>query len=110
MTKVEKNINGTLKVTTTKEVIDGVSKLIWAIGRHPLTKTLNLDKAGVKTNPDGTIIVDEYQNTSNPNIQALGDVCGKALLTPGNVDRFKLKMLMYIHICDVYARAFFNFL
>ena len=25
----------------------------------------------------------QYQNTSRPNVYALGDVCGKALLTPG---------------------------
>lgn len=31
----------------------------------------------------GFIKVDEYQNTSAANIYALGDVCGKALLTPG---------------------------
>lgn len=31
----------------------------------------------------GHIIVDEYQNTNAKNIFALGDVCGKALLTPG---------------------------
>ena len=30
----------------------------------------------------GNIKVDEYQNTSVDNIYALGDVCGKALLTP----------------------------
>ena len=31
----------------------------------------------------GHIQVDEFQNTSAPKIYALGDVCGKALLTPG---------------------------
>lgn len=31
----------------------------------------------------GHIIVDDYQNTNAKNIFALGDVCGKALLTPG---------------------------
>lgn len=29
------------------------------------------------------MVVDEYQNTSRKGIYALGDVCGKALLTPG---------------------------
>lgn len=80
---MEKNANGTLKVTTDKEVINDVDKLVWAVGRRPLTDTLNLSKIGVKTHEDGTIIVDEYQNTNVTNIYALGDVCGKALLTPG---------------------------
>jgi len=38
---------------------------------------------GVKTDSKGMIVVDEFQNTCKPNIYALGDVCGKALLTPG---------------------------
>jgi glutathione reductase (NADPH) len=32
---------------------------------------------------NGNIKVDEFQNTSVKGIYALGDVCGKALLTPG---------------------------
>ena len=35
----------------------------------------------------GHIKVDEYQNTGVKGIYALGDVCGKALLTPGNILR-----------------------
>ena len=38
---------------------------------------------GVKLDDHGNIQVDEYQNTGVPGIYALGDVCGKALLTPG---------------------------
>lgn len=38
---------------------------------------------GVNTDEKGHIIVDEYQNTSRPGIYAVGDVCGRALLTPG---------------------------
>ena len=44
-------------------------------------KNVEMDKAG-------HIAVDEYQNTSAPNIYALGDVCGKALLTPGTCRYF----------------------
>ena len=81
--KVEKNADGTLKITLKEgSVIDNVNTLIWAVGRSPLTKDLNLDKVGVKTDKAGHIIVDEYQNTSTPGILSLGDVCGKFLLTP----------------------------
>ena len=31
----------------------------------------------------GHILVDDYQNTNVPGIYAVGDVIGKALLTPG---------------------------
>lgn len=38
---------------------------------------------GVDTDERGHIIVDEFQNTSRSGIYAVGDVCGRALLTPG---------------------------
>lgn len=38
----------------------------------------------IKVDKEGHIIVDEFQNTSRKGIYAVGDVCGKALLTPGN--------------------------
>lgn len=39
---------------------------------------------GVKLDERGHIVVDEFQNTTRPGIYAVGDVCGRALLTPGN--------------------------
>ncbi|KAI0484235.1 hypothetical protein GGR56DRAFT_612895 [Xylariaceae sp. FL0804] len=62
--------------------LEGIDHLIWAIGRTPMTKDLGLDRAGVKTTESGHIPVDDYQNTNVDNIYALGDVCGKAELTP----------------------------
>ncbi|KIY64760.1 glutathione reductase [Cylindrobasidium torrendii FP15055 ss-10] len=56
--------------------------LLWAIGRAPHVEGLNLDKLGVETDKKGNIVVDEYQNTTVPGITAIGDVQGKALLTP----------------------------
>jgi len=56
-------------------------ELLWAVGRKPSTD-INLSAANVELDQHGYIRVDEYQNTSQSNIFALGDVCGKALLTP----------------------------
>jgi len=80
--KVEGKSGGplTLHLTTGKTL--EVDTLIWAIGRRASTEDLGLDKAGVKTNEKGDIIVDEYQQTNIPSITAIGDVQGKALLTP----------------------------
>jgi len=39
---------------------------------------------GVKLDEKGHIMVDEFQNTTRPGVYAVGDVCGRALLTPGN--------------------------
>ncbi|KAM8848946.1 glutathione reductase, mitochondrial isoform 2-T2 [Synchiropus picturatus] len=62
--------------------IQGVDCLLWAIGREPNTSGLNLGHLGVNVDKRGHIIVDEFQNTSRAGIYAVGDVCGRALLTP----------------------------
>jgi glutathione reductase (NADPH) len=41
-----------------------VEKVLTATGRIPNTLGLNLDKVGIKTKKDGSIEVDEYENTS----------------------------------------------
>nr|ADU86893.1 glutathione reductase [Dugesia japonica] len=65
-----------------KSIIPDINCLIWAIGRLPNTKSLKLDKLGINTDTHGHIVVDEWQNTSVPGYYAVGDVCGKFLLTP----------------------------
>jgi len=60
----------------------GFDFVMAAIGREPLTQSLQLDRVGVDTDFKGYITVDEYQNTSIPGIYALGDVCGEVELTP----------------------------
>ncbi|KAG6917033.1 hypothetical protein DXG01_004159 [Tephrocybe rancida] len=72
----------TLTVVTDKGEKIEVDTVLWAIGRHALTENLGLETVGVKVNAKGDIIVDEYQNTNVKNIYAIGDVQGKALLTP----------------------------
>jgi len=60
----------------------GFDCLVWAIGRSPNTAGLGLEAGGVKLGGNGEIVVDEYQNTGAPGIYAVGDVTGKAELTP----------------------------
>ncbi len=60
----------------------GFDAVFWAAGRAPLTAPLALDQAGVRTSPEGHIITDEFQNASAPGIYAVGDVTGRAPLTP----------------------------
>ncbi len=56
--------------------------VIWAVGRAPNTGSLNLDAAGVETDGRGFVPTDEWQKTNVDNIFALGDVTGRAALTP----------------------------
>ena len=88
-TKVEKNSSkggNWLTIhysdSNTKEGKLDVDCLLWAVGRAPETDTLGIDKAGVKLTQSGHVEADDYQNTNVENIYALGDVCGKAELTP----------------------------
>ncbi|WVQ75124.1 glutathione-disulfide reductase [Cryptococcus sp. DSM 104548] len=83
VTKIEKTSSGSLLVhfDTGAEPIE-VDTLVWAIGRHSSTSKLGLDKAGITSDKKGDIPVDDYQNTNVPGVYAVGDVGGKALLTP----------------------------
>ena len=47
-----------------------------ALGREPNTAGLNLSAAGVKTRPDGQVIINRWQQTSAPHIYAAGDCSG----------------------------------
>ncbi|XP_007119089.1 glutathione reductase, mitochondrial isoform X1 [Physeter macrocephalus] len=66
----------------TLTTIPDVDCLLWAIGRDPNSRGLNLNKLGIQTDDKGHILVDEFQNTNVKGVYAVGDVCGKALLTP----------------------------
>jgi glutathione reductase (NADPH) len=80
---VQRDADGLLSlVTGNEQCYRGFDTLIWATGRSPASDGLNLQQVGVKTFGPGYIQVDEYQNTSVPGIYAVGDVTGKAQLTP----------------------------
>lgn len=57
-------------------------KVLLAVGREPNTAGLGLDKAGVKINEKGAVIVDPYSRTNVPHIFAVGDVTDRLNLTP----------------------------
>ncbi|MGX6961909.1 glutathione-disulfide reductase [Vagococcus xieshaowenii] len=79
--QIEKTATGSLVLSTQKETLE-IDRLIWAIGRQPNIEMLGLEKAGVKLDERGYIHVDQYQNTSQSGIYAIGDVIGKIELTP----------------------------
>ena len=65
---------------------DGVTApygaVMFATGRSANVAGLGLEQAGVKLQVNGTIAVDAYSKTSVPSIYAVGDVTGRAALTP----------------------------
>jgi glutathione reductase (NADPH) len=56
--------------------------VLWAIGREPTVESLQLSRAGVAQYDDGFIITNRYQATNVAGVYAIGDVTGRAALTP----------------------------
>lgn len=78
-------VNGKQQVTIEFEdgtSIPDVDALIWAIGRRPNTDNIGLENTDVELSPRGTVVVDDYEKTNVDGIYAIGDVIGKAPLTP----------------------------
>jgi len=59
-----------------------VDCVLWAIGRAPNTSDLNLEAVGVTMDARGFVPTDELQQSNVEHISALGDVTGRAALTP----------------------------
>ncbi len=66
------------------------SHLLLAVGRVPNTQDLGLDKAGVKTDARGFIVVDDDLSTNVPGIWALGDVNGRGAFTHTSYNDYEI--------------------
>ena len=83
ITAIERTADGQLNLEDNNGVgKQNLDQVIYAIGRRPDLDGLHLDKAGVELNERGYIETDLYQYTNVPHIFALGDVTGRAALTP----------------------------
>jgi glutathione reductase (NADPH) len=60
----------------------GFDCLLWAIGRDANVAGLDLQNAGVALDDSSYIITDGFQNTNVAGVYAIGDVTGRAALTP----------------------------
>lgn len=72
-----KSINFRTKRTSRELVCD---QIVLATGRRPNTEYLDLERAGVRTDDKGFVMVNEEMQTSTPNIWAAGDVIGEPML------------------------------
>jgi pyruvate/2-oxoglutarate dehydrogenase complex dihydrolipoamide dehydrogenase (E3) component len=61
-----------------REITRRADHLFNALGREPNTAGLDLPAAGVKTRPNGQILINRWQQTSAPHIYAAGDCSGPA--------------------------------
>jgi len=75
---VKATFNGA--ITSNKDETREFDMVLVAVGRRPVTDTLNLAAAGLATNERGFIDVDAQRRTSVEGIFAIGDVTGAPLL------------------------------
>ena len=83
ITSIEADAAGQLSLQDNQgRSLGQLDQVIYAIGRAPELDDLRLDNAGVEVNSRGYIETDLYQCTNQPHIFALGDITGRAPLTP----------------------------
>lgn len=59
-----------------KTVTIPFDRLFVAIGRKPNTKGLGLEELGIELSPQGTVVINQYLQTSLDHIYACGDIAG----------------------------------
>ena len=80
-------IGSGLKVTFEDGFQAGTDLVMMATGRVPNTDSLGLEKAGVKLDQSGAVIVDAYSRSNVDHIYAVGDVTNRVNLTPCGYSR-----------------------
>jgi glutathione reductase (NADPH) len=75
-------IDDELQIQLTDGTVLLADRIMFAIGRTPLTADLGLENVSVELDELGAVIVDRYSQTSVPNIYAVGDVTNRINLTP----------------------------
>jgi glutathione reductase (NADPH) len=81
LSKLEKSGGGLRATLSTGENADA-DVVLFAVGRHPNTEGLGLERAGVKLDDAGAVIVDEFSQSCVESIYAIGDVTNRMNLTP----------------------------
>jgi dihydrolipoamide dehydrogenase len=76
--KVKATFNG--EYTSNKPETREFDMVLVAVGRRPVTDSLDLEKAGLKVNDKGFIDVDAQRKTPVDGIYAIGDITGGPLL------------------------------
>lgn len=92
-TSVKQDVDGkirlTVKTQTGERELTG-SHLLSAVGRVPNTESLNLSAAGIETDKNGFIKVNDRLETGVPGVYALGDVKGGPSFTHISYDDYRI--------------------
>ena len=80
---IHQQADGSLSVDDDQnQTQSGLEQVIYAVGRSPDHAGLALENSGVELDDRGYIPTDLFQNTNQKHIFALGDITGRAALTP----------------------------
>ncbi|MCM2464077.1 glutathione-disulfide reductase [Pseudomonas sp. CG7] len=79
---IDKEADGSLKVTLKDGRTLSTDCVFYATGRRPMLDNLGLENTGVKLDEKGFVQVNEKYETTEPSILAIGDVIGRVQLTP----------------------------
>lgn len=79
---IKKSPDGLEVLFRDHEPLSGLDCVIWAVGRKPSTDDLGLQEAGLGVSEGGFLKTDPFDNTEVPGIYAVGDIAGRAALTP----------------------------
>lgn len=85
-----------LSVTLKDKTCIRTDSVLYAVGRHPNTARLRLDKAGIAVDARGYITVNDCFETSQPDHYALGDILGRVSLTPVAI-REAMQLVRYLY-------------
>ncbi len=86
-----KNVKGeqvVIKLSSGKKII--VDSCLYSIGRTGNSESLNLEVAGIVADDRGRISVDEYYQTTTPNIFAVGDIIGFPSLASTSMEQGRI--------------------
>ena len=79
---IVKNDDGRLTVTFKNNRVEQYDLVLYATGRKAYTADLGAGNTKIELRTNGTIVVDDFFQTAEPSIFALGDIIGTPELTP----------------------------
>ncbi|WP_434610288.1 glutathione-disulfide reductase [Pseudomonas sp. R1-7] len=80
--RIDKETDGSLKVTLKDGRTLETDCVFYATGRRPMLDNLGLENTGVTLDEKGFVQVNKEYETAEPSILAIGDVIGRVQLTP----------------------------
>ena len=86
-----------------KQMLASAERVLVCTGRVPNTEALDLQDSHIKCDDRGAILVDNFMQTSSPNIYAAGDVTGGIMLAHAASAQAKLAIAHMMHLpCHPY--------